>query len=149
MRVHRFGTGRPRVLALHGFAQQGGHFWEIAPYIGATVIAPDLPGHGPDPHMPATMEEAVDLVVDLIDETGVEVVLGYSMGGRVALRAALRRPVGLLVLVSVSPGIVDPVARMERSRVDEVLAGRIEDEGMAPFLDEWNQLPMFGGVERA
>jgi 2-succinyl-6-hydroxy-2,4-cyclohexadiene-1-carboxylate synthase len=146
MRLHRFGTGRPRVLALHGFAQQGGHFAEIAPYIGAPVLAPDLPGHGPEPHLPATMDEAVARVANLIDETGVDVVLGYSMGGRVAMRAVLGRPVGLLVLVSVSAGIRSEALRAERVAADAALADRIEDEGMSVFLDEWDRLPMFAGL---
>jgi 2-succinyl-6-hydroxy-2,4-cyclohexadiene-1-carboxylate synthase len=136
------------VLALHGFAQQGGHFSEIAPYIGAGLIAPDLPGHGPFPHLPATMDESVERVGELIEETGVEVVIGYSMGGRVALRAVLERPVDLLVLVSVSPGITDSGARAERARSDEDLAKRIEVAGMEVFLDEWDRLPMFAGLAK-
>jgi 2-succinyl-6-hydroxy-2,4-cyclohexadiene-1-carboxylate synthase len=146
VRLHQFGSGRPRILGLHGFAQQGGHLAEIAPYLNAPMVAPDLPGHGPDPHRPATMGEAVDRVVDLIDETGVSVVLGYSMGGRIGLRAALRRPVDLLVLASVSAGIRDESARVARAEADAELADRIEAEGMSVFLDEWDRLPMFAGL---
>lgn len=110
------------------------------------MAAPDLPGHGPDPHLPATMDEAVGRVVDLIDTLGTPVVLGYSMGGRVGLRAVVSRPVELLVLVSVSAGIADERVRARRAEADEVLAARIESEGMAVFLDEWDRLPMFAGL---
>lgn len=146
MRVHRFGVGPPQVLALHGFAQQGGHFRELAPYTGVAVAAPDLPGHGSAPHLPATMEEAVDQVVALIEELGPSVVLGYSMGARIALRAVLRRPVAHLVLVSVSAGIAGDEERAARAEVDEALAERIERDGMSVFLDEWDRLPMFAGL---
>lgn len=134
------------MLGLHGFAQQGGHLAELAAYVNAPMVAPDLPGHGPDPHLPATMTEAVDRVVDLIDETGVSVVVGYSMGGRIGLRAVLRRQVDLLVLVSTSAGIRDEVARSARVQADAEQADRIEAEGMAVFLDEWDRLPMFAGL---
>jgi 2-succinyl-6-hydroxy-2,4-cyclohexadiene-1-carboxylate synthase len=73
------------------------------------------------------------------------VYCGYSLGGRLCLRLALDRPdlVRALVLVGASPGIADPAVRAERRAADEALAGRIEHEGVAAFLDRWLAGPLF------
>lgn len=146
MRLHRHGHGPPKVVALHGFTQHGGHFGEIATHLGASTMAPDLPGHGPEPHLPATMDEAVARVVDLLDDTGATVLLGYSMGGRVALRVALVRPPELLVLVSTTAGITDHRVRAARSVADGALADDLERDGLEAFVDRWSNLPMFAGL---
>ena len=77
------------------------------------------------------------------------VVLGYSMGGRVAMRLALhlaeRAPARLsgLVLESASPGIADAGERSARVVSDHALADRIEADGIEAFVREWESLPMW------
>ena len=77
--------------------------------------------------------------------------VGYSLGGRLCLRLALDRPelVRALVLVGASPGIADPAARAERRAADETMAGRIEREGVAAFLDRWLAGPLFSTLPAA
>lgn len=129
---------------LHGFTQQGGHMREAAQFFGHGCLAPDLPGHGPDPHLPATMAEAVEMVVGLGE--GVEALVGYSLGGRVALRAAARLPdLKVLVLVSATAGLVDD-RRADRLAADEALAARFESEPLESMIDEWLANPMFAGL---
>jgi 2-succinyl-6-hydroxy-2,4-cyclohexadiene-1-carboxylate synthase len=76
---------------------------------------------------------------------GVGAYVGYSLGGRLCLRLALDRPdlVRALVLIGASPGIADPAGRAERRAADEELAGRIERDGVAAFLDRWLAGPLF------
>ncbi len=144
MRVRAFGTGKPQVALLHGFTQHGGHMEELAGLLDVAVIAPDLPGHGPEPHLPATMDEAIARVVEECSE--VEVLVGYSMGGRVALRAAALMPrLWGLVLVSAGPGMPDD--RLGARRLaDDRLAEHIEDADLTSFIDEWMSMPMFAGL---
>ena len=61
--------------------------------------------------------------------------IGYSMGGRVALAAAIERPerVGSLVLESVSPGLKSEVERAARRSLDAALAERIVQGGIKEF----------------
>jgi 2-succinyl-6-hydroxy-2,4-cyclohexadiene-1-carboxylate synthase len=79
--------------------------------------------------------------------------VGYSLGGRVCLRLALDRPdlVGALVLVGASPGIADAGERAERRAADQALAGELERDGVAAFLDRWLAGPLFATLpaERA
>ena len=77
--------------------------------------------------------------------------LGYSMGGRLCLRLALDYPTRVkgLVLISASPGIADEAERRDRIKRDELLADRIEEIGVAPFIDEWLAQPLFAHLPPA
>jgi 2-succinyl-6-hydroxy-2,4-cyclohexadiene-1-carboxylate synthase len=76
------------------------------------------------------------------------IYVGYSMGGRLALRLAIDHPelVEGLVLVSMSPGIRDPNARRERVASDEALAQEVERNGTDAFLTSWLAQPLFATV---
>jgi 2-succinyl-6-hydroxy-2,4-cyclohexadiene-1-carboxylate synthase len=72
------------------------------------------------------------------------VLAGYSMGGRIALHAALREPDGLagLVLIGVSAGIED---REERRRGDEALAAWMEQHTIEEVVERWEAQAVFAG----
>ena len=69
-------------------------------------------------------------------------VVGYSMGGRIALHAALREPAGLvtLVLIGVNAGVED---RAERRRRDEALAAWMEQRSIEEVVERWERQPVF------
>ena len=114
-----------------------------------SVVALDLPGHGsePAPSDPNcyTMAAAVDGVVSATAHLEQFALMGYSMGGRVALHIALAYPdrVAALALIGTRAGIDDPAERAERIAADEALADRIESEGIEWFADYWADLPLF------
>jgi pimeloyl-ACP methyl ester carboxylesterase len=101
------GSGRPLIL-LHGGLGSGEMFGPILPALVANhqVIAPDLQGHGrtADVDRPISIETMADDIAALIKHLGLEKpdVMGYSLGGGVALVTALRHPevVGRLVVAS-------------------------------------------------
>ena len=74
-----------------------------------------------------------------------DVVVGYSMGGRLALAAALRRPpkFGGVVLVGTSAGIEDAEERAGRRRADEELADWIATHSIEEFAARWEAQPVF------
>jgi 2-succinyl-6-hydroxy-2,4-cyclohexadiene-1-carboxylate synthase len=74
-----------------------------------------------------------------------DALVGYSMGGRLALHAALREPdrFGALVLVGVTAGIEDPLEREERRRSDESLAEWMERRSIEEVVDRWERQPVF------
>jgi 2-succinyl-6-hydroxy-2,4-cyclohexadiene-1-carboxylate synthase len=81
-----------------------------------------------------------------IAEAGRDAVLcGYSLGGRLALHAALRdsqRYAGL-VTVGVSAGIEVAATRAERARTDEKLASWMETQAIDAIVDIWERQPLF------
>lgn len=118
---------------------------------GPSLYAVDLVGHGrsPDPDDPAAyrLEAQAASVCAALAAQGIDraVWLGYSMGGRVALAAAVRHPerVAALVLVSTSPGIADDALRAERAAADEALAAAVEADGIGPFVEHWARHALF------
>jgi 2-succinyl-6-hydroxy-2,4-cyclohexadiene-1-carboxylate synthase len=73
------------------------------------------------------------------------VLCGYSLGGRLALHAALRDPgaYAALVMVGTSAGIEEPVTRAERARTDEKLAAWMETQPIEAIVDIWERQPLF------
>ena len=151
--AYRVAGEGPPLLLLHGFT---GAATTWAPHVAAWApffrcIAVDLPGHGESatPSDPAcyTMAATVAALAGVLDRLGVARahVLGYSLGGRIALGFALARPerVGALVLESAAPGLVDPVERAARVAADEVLADAIERDGISAFVERWEQMPLW------
>ncbi len=145
---HRGEASAPALLLLHGFTGSGRSWQELAEMLPDwRIIAPDLPGHGKtDPPAGAMPEVARDLVA-LLDRLGVSkaLVIGYSMGGRLALHLAVHAPERILglVVIGASPGLPDEEARAARRSVDEQLALRIETD-LDGFVGDWEALPLFG-----
>ncbi|MEJ7785740.1 MAG: alpha/beta fold hydrolase [Solirubrobacteraceae bacterium] len=130
------------VVALHGFAGTG-RAWDA---VDPGYLAPDLPGHGTAGALrPITFDRCVEQVLGVASDRFV--LVGYSMGGRIALHVALTAPerVERLVLVSTTAGIDDPVVRQERRRADEALAAEIEQGTIEDFVARWSANPLFAG----
>ncbi len=147
-----YGRGFPMLL-LHGFTGSH-HTWEriVRPLQDDFfLITPDLIGHGlsevPLEIDKYSMDYMVQCLCELLDLLNVSkyILLGYSMGGRIAMRLALHDTsrVTALILESTSPGIEDETSRQERLRSDQFLADMIEREGVRSFVDYWESLPLF------
>jgi len=140
-------VSQARTVLVHGFTQSGAVWNALRPRLNfpGTIDTPDLPGHGNRSDVAATLNEAGDI---LGREYGPASFVGYSLGARVCLHAALRLPqrVERLVLCSGTPGIESQEDRDERVAVDRTLAMRLLEIGVPAFLDEWLALPLFSGV---
>ena len=101
------GTGEPLIL-LHGGVGAIEMFGEVLPLLakGWQVIAVDLQAHGrtADIDRPLSVESMADDIAALIEHLGFEKadIMGYSLGGGVALQTAIRHPVVVRKLVLVS-----------------------------------------------
>ncbi len=151
------GRGSPLVL-LHGFTGSTDTWAELRPELDREyrVVAFDLPGHGrssapENPERYSLDRFAVDMAcaLDRLSLDGAS-ILGYSMGGRAALRFAERygERTSALVLVSTSSGIHDETARRMRVASDEALAESIERDGVETFVDRWERLPLWASQQR-
>lgn len=155
-------SGRPgdrplRVAFLHGFTGRGEDLGELGEALaggGVELVAFDLPGHGTQGIAPGMgFDDGVRWVLGELDRRGLRSdvhLAGYSLGGRLALGAVLAAPerFASLALVSATAGIEDDGERAERRLRDGELAGRIERDGLASFVDSWLALPLFAGRAR-
>jgi len=157
LHVDRHGQG-PALMLLHGYTGSGRSMAGLAHAFGREyeTLAPDLPGHGRSVAAACVAGYGFeDCLGDLV--AGLECSdhrrahwLGYSMGARLALGCAVRYPeiVNSLVLVAGRAGIADPDERTARRRADDRLAARIETLGVAAFVDEWLEQPLFATLHR-
>lgn len=131
------------LVLLHGFTGGPESFRELGARLDTDVTAPALLGHAGALSSARTWDEEVDRVASLLPEPAH--VVGYSMGGRIALSLALRHPtlVRHLTLIGASPGIEDARARAARRDADERRARLLETEGLPAFVRAWEEEPIF------
>ncbi len=152
LHVEQSGQG-PAIVLLHGFTGSSASWAILRAALDPTytTLAVDLPGHGrsssPSDTARYALTRVADDIVRVLDALELDRValLGYSMGGRAALRVTLAHPdrVAALVLESTSPGIEDPVRRAERLAADLQLATSIERDGVDAFVARWEDMPMW------
>ena len=126
----------PTVVLLHGFTHTGRSWDPVVAALGEryTAIAPDIRGHGDASGAePVTLEAVIGDIDELAPERFT--LVGYSMGGRIALHAALGlgERVRNLVLIGASPGLADPAERARRRADDDALADEmraLDDRGV-------------------
>src|SRR5438105_282235 len=149
------GEGEP-VTLLHGFTLSGRSWREVIAKMppGWIWVLPDLRGHG-DTQIPRgapiTMDACMRDIEMLWDHLGIERshLVGYSMGGRLALHVAVRLPERTRSLLTIGAHAgLDESARAGRRQGDEGLADRIEQFGIEPFVNYWEAQPLFAGLER-
>lgn len=146
--IEHHGSG-PILVWLHGFTQTKNSAHDFRSILAGTyeVLTIDLPGHGDNARVEASLDETADLLAEVLPDEQF-ILAGYSMGARVSLHFALRHPGRLrrLVLLGATRGIEDPAQREARRRRDEELAERIVEIGTEDFLREWLAQPMFAAL---
>lgn len=150
--VRRGQSGNPPLWFLHGFM---GDVTDWAPLmdrleIDYYCIAVDLPGHGQtrtfDNDDFFAMPRIADALAEVIQGFGTPAnLIGYSMGGRLALYMAAHYPhlFDMVVVESGSPGLSSDDERQQRQRHDHDLAERLKTEPMEQFLRWWYKQPLF------
>lgn len=145
----------PALLFLHGFMGLGADWAPVVERLADRYrcITVDLPGHGAGAVPgPFGFGATIDALGEVLNAHGIAqaVWVGYSMGGRLALHAALTRPERMraLVMESASPGLASPEARAARRAEDEARAQRLEAEPFEAFLERWYRLPLFTSLAR-
>jgi pimeloyl-ACP methyl ester carboxylesterase len=145
----------PPVLILHGLFGSARNWATIAKRLAERyrVLAVDLRNHGDSPHAPSmSYDEMAEDVLSLIRERGLgpPAIVGHSMGGKVAMVAALLRPdsVSRLAVVDVAPVAyrgtlrayadamlgLDIAGPARRAAIDAALAESIPEPGIRAFL---------------
>jgi pimeloyl-ACP methyl ester carboxylesterase len=140
------GAGSP-LLLLHGGLGSGEMFAPILPAFTTDhqVILPDLQGHGrtADIDRPLDVRDMADDVAGLIDHLGLDRpdVVGYSLGGGVALQVAIRHPAKVGRLVAASAGIRRDAHYPEiLAQQGQVGAGAVEFMKQTPMYELYQRV---------
>ncbi|PEC20985.1 2-succinyl-6-hydroxy-2,4-cyclohexadiene-1-carboxylate synthase [Bacillus cereus] len=151
------GSGEP-LLLLHGFT---GSIETWRPFISSwseqfQIIVVDLVGHGktesPEDVTHYDIRNVALQMKELLDYLHIDKahILGYSMGGRLAITMACLYPdyVHSLLLENCTAGLESEEDRKERREKDERLADKIEREGIESFVSMWENIPLFETQKR-
>jgi 2-succinyl-6-hydroxy-2,4-cyclohexadiene-1-carboxylate synthase len=138
----------PNLVLLHGFTHTGRSWDPVVATLGERyrALAPDIRGHGD-----ASARRPVTPGAVLADLEALEAprftLAGYSMGGRIALHAALAMPdrVERLLLIGASPGLADASERAARRKADERLADELEQRPISELARRWAATPVLAG----
>ena len=146
----------PPIVFLHGFMGSGQDWAEVIDVLSDTYycLAIDLPGHGKSLHFTDnrsyTISEASLGVVDAMNKAGISPapIVGYSMGGRLALNLAIhhRHVCSRLIIESATAGIADENDRALRLAEDEKRALELEQGEFEDFLRTWYRQPIFASL---
>lgn len=131
---------RPAVVFVPGFMQSAEAWSEVAERLPERYPSVLL-SHAE--HEREGRLEEIAAVADGIE--GAPVLCGYSLGGRLALHAAVRDPsryAGVVVL-GAAAGIDEPAAREARQAADEKLAAWIETQPIERVVEVWERQPLF------
>lgn len=141
------------IVFLHGFTGSTKTWDTVVKSFQKTyrIFTIDLIGHGltdsPYSVQRYSMEEQVELLHAFFEARRIPSfsLVGYSMGGRVALAFAMKYTdmIEHLILESASPGLLTEDERNERRKSDRALADRIEKHGLESFVDYWGDIPLF------
>ena len=157
----------PPVVFLHGFLGASDDWLPVMAALSTTgrrCLAIDLPAHGDtrvdglaQPGELACAEAfgagaVVGALAELIARLYPEAcdLVGYSMGGRLALLLAAQHPrlVRRCAVIGASPGLRDGPARARRAAADDALAGVLLQLGRAAFVEHWYGHPMWAMLRK-
>jgi 2-succinyl-6-hydroxy-2,4-cyclohexadiene-1-carboxylate synthase len=151
---------KPIILFLHGFMGNIHEFDEAIKLLvnNFSCLTIDLPGHGKTQVLDDEcylMASTAQAIISLLDKLNINqcYLIGYSMGGRLALYLTLYFPQRFIkvVLESASPGLATETARLARIKSDAQIARKLarmmDKDDFYDFLHNWYQQPIFGDIK--
>jgi 2-succinyl-6-hydroxy-2,4-cyclohexadiene-1-carboxylate synthase len=146
------------LLFLHGFIGDCHEFEESMLLLCDRFycLAIDLPGHGKTQVFGAEENYKIEYIsqalISFLERLNIPkcILIGYSMGGRLALYLALHFPqyFSHVILESASPGLKTAEERYKRHQADLKLAEELENQGLDCFLTKWYNQPLFASIKK-
>lgn len=148
---------QPILLFLHGFMGNSQDFNPIIALLSQQVccLTVDLPGHGKTRVIGSeeayTMSNTAQALIELLNDLTIDkcFLVGYSMGGRLALYMMLEFPTRFerVILESASPGLKTEPERSHRIQADEQRVQELETSRFESFLTNWYHQPLFKSLQ--
>ena len=150
---------QPLILLLHGFTGDSQDFKSVISLLSQTYccLAVDLPGHGKTrvngDESCYNISNTAQALIELLDDLQIDkcLLLGYSMGGRLALYMTLHFSDRFekVVLESASPGLKTAKDRSHRRESDFDTAQKLENSNLKEFLLSWYDRPLFKSLKKS
>ncbi|MGB0647188.1 MAG: alpha/beta fold hydrolase [Bradymonadia bacterium] len=141
--AHASTSPGPPIVCLHGFGGSGLDFDVLATHLvqHQQIIGLNLPGHGGVEFTSKPRQSIVDSIHAVC--TTPFVLMGYSMGGRIALELAQAStlPITKLILIGTTPGYRNDTERHERITFEAKVKARLTRDSVAGFESWWRTLP--------
>ena len=138
---------------MHGFLGSSSDWKSIVKNLSSDFycLAIDLPGHGlseiDDSKDSYTIENTAMYISEFLQDNKFEKcnLVGYSMGGRIAIYLAIHYPdyFNKIIIESAQPGIKDDIEREQRKKHDKNLAQKLISKPFQEFLEFWYNQPIF------
>lgn len=147
--------GHPWLVFLHGFSGDCREWLTVGQAFDAySRLYIDLPGHGGSAKIAAnSLAEVGHLLEKTLNSYNILKywLVGYSLGGRVAMYFACQPREGLcgLVVEGGHPGLADENQRLLRRRNDAAWAERFRREPLTQVFADWYQQPVFASLDAA
>ena len=144
--------GYPWLVFLHGFSGDRNEWREVGDAFRAWPrLYLDLPGHGGSANIAVQDFAGVNILLQAtLNSYNILKywLIGYSLGGRVAMNFACQPRAGLrgLIVEGVHPGLQDAEARLARRSNDSAWADRFRHEPLAQVFADWYQQPVFASL---
>jgi len=145
-------AGKPWLVFLHGFSGDSRE-WQLPEMCldDYPRLYLDLPGHGESAHVAVSDFSHMS---QLLNRTLISYnilnywLVGYSLGGRIAMYHACQRPEGLqgLIVEGGHPGLRDDHERISRRASDAHWAARFRHEPLEAVFADWYQQPVFASL---
>jgi 2-succinyl-6-hydroxy-2,4-cyclohexadiene-1-carboxylate synthase len=146
-------SNNPTLLFLHGFLGSSSDWKYITNKLSSDYycIAIDLPGHGlseiDDSKDSFSIENTARYISEILQKYKIEKcdLLGYSMGGRIAIYLAVHYPeyFNKIIIESAQPGLDDEIEKEQRLNHDKQIAQKLLSEPFPEFLEYWYNQPIF------
>lgn len=144
--------GYPWLVFLHGFSGDRNEWREVGDAFRAWPrLYLDLPGHGGSANIAVQDFAGVNILLQATLNSYNILnywLIGYSLGGRVAMNFACQPRAGLrgLIVEGGHPGLKDAEARRARRSNDSAWADRFRHEPLAQVFADWYQQPVFASL---
>jgi 2-succinyl-6-hydroxy-2,4-cyclohexadiene-1-carboxylate synthase len=145
------GKGLP-LLLIHGFTGTNKSFDVVSKYMQQyfKVVRIDLVGHGKSMtynEADYSFENSINSIISIIDKLNLRKVnvLGYSLGGRIAMHLAsgFQKKINKLILCSASYGLDNLEEKKKRINSDQKLINLLEKKGIKDFVNHWESIPLW------
>lgn len=145
LRYASFGhINNPLLVFLHGFLGSKEDWGDIIDILKEQFycLALDLPGHGSA--FTSDFHRALD---ETLNSFAQPIVVGYSMGGRLALQYGYRQELPVIAL-SAHPGLIDELEKTRRKEEEKRWVDRLHQLPFSQFLTLWYEQPLFDSLRQ-